>query len=109
MNELDPLRPLLREWQAPEPGAAMDARIAAAWHAARPRSRWRRLWTARISIPVPVLTALLLVIVALLIALRPTPRAVPPEPGYVTRLGAAGFEPLPEGAARVVRTTEVKQ
>ncbi|SPE42355.1 hypothetical protein SBA3_520036 [Candidatus Sulfopaludibacter sp. SbA3] len=107
----DDLRPLLREWEAPEPASAMDTRIRVAWRASvTPTPRGLGYWfTARVSVPVPILAALVLAILALLIELRPVPPVVRPQPGYVTRLGAAGFQPLPDGAARAVPMSEVKQ
>ncbi|HWC95559.1 MAG TPA: hypothetical protein VG456_02385 [Candidatus Sulfopaludibacter sp.] len=106
MTEDDPLRPLLREWQAPEPGADMDERIRSRWQAARADrdkpAQMRHWWRARVSIPVPVLAAAILIILALLVELRPAPPPVTSNPGYLTRLGAAGFQPLPDGAARLL-------
>lgn len=106
MSENDPLRALLREWQAPEPSAALDERIRAGFRAARAPSPWARIWQARISVPVPVLAALvLLAAVAWLVQFRPAAPAVR-EPGIVTRLEATGFQPEPNGVALV---EEVKQ
>lgn len=122
MTEFDPLRPVLREWEAPEPPLGMDARVRAAYRTARPASSWRRIWSVRVSVPAPVLAALLLVIAALLLQFRsapPAPRpalrldstlvALPGGQGYVTRLDATGFQPLPDGAARVVRSEGIIQ
>jgi len=102
MIDEDPLRPLLREWQAPEPADAMDRRIRAAWRVAQAQRRRPRGLGY-------MLTTAALVAAALLIVLRPLPRVVPPQSGYVTRLGAAGFQPLPDGATRVVPVREVQQ
>jgi hypothetical protein len=108
MSENDPLKAVLREWQAPEPSAALDQRIRAGFLAMRSASRWARFWSARVSVPVPVLAAvLLLAAVAWLVESRPAVQPVPPsQPGVVTRLEATGFQPEPNGAARV---EEVKQ
>lgn len=110
MKEHDPLNSLLREWVAPEPPPALDARVRAGYLAVRRPSRWHRIWTVRVSIPVPVLGALLLLAVALWLQFRPRPPVVqpatvaPPGGGYVTRVETAGFKPLPDGAIRVIRS-----
>ena len=62
MNEKDPLRSLLHEWEAPKPSAALKARIRADYRAGRP-TFWERLWSFRVTIPVPVLAAAVLLIV----------------------------------------------
>ena len=112
MNEHDPLKTLLREWKAPEPPPALDARVRAAYRDAVKPSPWQRLWSFRISIPVPVLAAaLLLVAIGVWLQSRSGPpvRTAPASPGYVTRMESAGFQPLPDGATRVIRAGEVKQ
>lgn len=107
----DRLHAILQEWKAPAPGAELDARIHAAWRASRRTSHtpvWRRVWTARVSLPVPAFAALVLLAAALLFALRPAPPA-PPEAGrYVTRINATGFEPAPNGEARIVKIEEMR-
>ena len=111
MKEQDPLNTLLQEWEAPEPAAALDARIRAAYRTARRPSLWERIWTFRVSIPVPVLAAALLLIAAgIWIERRSTPpvRSATPS-GYITRLESAGFRPLPDGEVRVIRSEGVKQ
>jgi anti-sigma-K factor RskA len=111
MMEHDPLRPLLREWEAPEPPATMDARVLAAFRAAQRPSVWTRLWNWRVSLPVPVFAAAVIVIAIFLFTLRPAPDPAPVAGvrGHITRLDAAGFQPLPNGAARVVKVGEVAQ
>lgn len=113
MKEHDPLNSVLREWEAPEPSGALDARVRAAYRALHRPSLWRRVWSARVSIPVPVLGALLLLMMmtaAWWLPFRPRPPALQPEPvaapvgGYVTRIETAGFKPLPDGATRVIRS-----
>lgn len=110
MSEDDSLRRVLREWQAPEPGAELDVRVRDAWRASRP-GVWRRLWTSRVSVPVPVLAAVLLAVAALLIEFRGTPQAAPaPEARVVvTETTASGFVALPNGAARVVLAKDLEQ
>jgi hypothetical protein len=115
MKEQDPLSSVLREWEAPEPSAAMDARVRAAYRAAHQPSPWRRFWSARVSVPVPVLAALLVIVTAFWLQFGTQPavvqpaRVAPPLEGYMTRIEASGFEPLPDGATRVIRARGVKQ
>jgi hypothetical protein len=111
MNEQDPLRPLLHEWQAPEPSPALDVRVRAAYRAGRRAPWWQTMWTFRVSIPVPVLAAALLLIAASVwIERRANPPVRPAAPsGYITRLESAGFQPLPDGDVRVVRSGVTKQ
>ena len=123
MKEEDPLDSILRDWQAPQPTAAMDARVRAAYRAIHHASQWRRIWSARVTIPVPVLAAVMLLIVATLwFQFRPDQPGWRPEPsatgmgpapanvaasyaGYTTRIETTGFKPLPDGATRVVLRT----
>ena len=119
MNETDPLQPVLREWQAPEPPRGMDARLLAAYRAQYLPSRWRSFWSARVSVPVPVLAAALVIVAAIALLVRPAPRPVlhmdstavaqEGERRYETRLDATGFQPLPNGAVRVVKVEGVSQ
>jgi hypothetical protein len=109
MNEKDPLRALLQEWEAPEPSAALDVRVRAAYRAGRRPTLWERLWSFRVSIPVPVLAAAVMILLGLWIDRRPVPppRPAPVPPGagaYMTRLEAAGFQPLPDGEIRIIRS-----
>jgi len=90
MNASDPLRDLLREWEAPEPSPELDARVRGRYRAARRK-------------PFPALAALLLILAALLLQFR----SLPPH-RLVTRLDATGFQPLPNGAIRVVSIGEVQ-
>ena len=115
MKEEDPLDSVLREWNAPAPSSALDARVRAAYREIHRPSPWRFLWSARVTIPVPVLAALMLIVAVLWIAFRPGTRPVQPpttvaapNDGYTTRIESAGFIPLPDGATRVIRS-EVKQ
>lgn len=108
--EDDKLRAVLREWEAPEPNPAMDARVRAAWRGAH-RPAWKSIWTARISIPVPVLAALLLVAALLLMKFgvaRPTEVAPSGSGNFVTQGNASGFQPVPNGEARVITVKEAQ-
>lgn len=112
MSETDPLRNVLREWEAPEPSTALDARVLAGFRAALAPSPWRRLWTARVSVPVPALAAVvLLVAMAWLVELRPAQPQPPAAsaPGVVTRLETTGLQALPDGMAKVVPVEEIRQ
>jgi hypothetical protein len=113
MNKHDSLSSVLREWATPEPSGAMDARVRAAYKARYRASWWRRFLSARVSIPVPVLAALLVIVTAFWLQFRaqpPRPGAVAPTgEGYMTRIEAAGFKPLPDGETRVIRSGGVKQ
>ena len=103
MNEHDPLNTVLREWEAPGVPAALDARVRAAYRETVLPPWWRQLWSARISIPAPVLLAAVLIVAAgVWLGTRPGPpaRPAPASPGYVTRLESAGFQPLPDGACQ---------
>jgi hypothetical protein len=102
------LSALLREWRAPDPPAELDGRVRSAWRAAHP-AVWRRIWTARIHVPVPVFAVLLLLIAALLYTVRPAAAPPPPAERYITRVNATGFRPLPNGEAKIVRAEEIKQ
>jgi hypothetical protein len=111
MKEHDPLDALLREWKSPEPAAELDERVKFAYRSAMdsPRSSppaWRRFWMLRVSIPAPVLLAAAVAIFALIFWLRPQP-AAPESSGVVTRLNASGFQPLPNGQARVIPAMEI--
>jgi hypothetical protein len=103
MSENDPLRAMLEEWQAPEPTAALDERVRAGFRGVRSPCRGARFWSARVSVPVPLLAVvLLLVAVVWLVEFPPAAPPVPVrQPGVVTRLAATGFQPEPNGVALV--------
>jgi hypothetical protein len=112
MTDHDPLDALLREWKPPEPRMELDENVVRAYRATLSEGRrlpaWRRFWDSRVSIPAPLLVAAMAAVVILLFWLRPA--AVPARPsdtpGVVTRLNATGFEPLPNGEARIVSVKE---
>jgi|SRR5690349_10596042 hypothetical protein len=108
----DPIQDILREWQAPEPSSALDHRTLAAYRAGYRPSGWRSFWQMRISVPVPALAALaVLLALGFLLEWRLTPKPAAPriDAGYVTRLDTAGFQPLPNGEARVVQVGSIQQ
>jgi hypothetical protein len=108
MMDDDNLRAILREWKAPHPDPQMDARVRAAWRASHP-ALWKRIWTTRVSVPVPVLAALLLIAAFLVLKFgvaRPAPEAPSEAGGYITRLNATGFRPVPNGEAQVITVKE---
>jgi hypothetical protein len=117
MTENDPLRALLREWKSKEPAPELDARIAAAYRAAVTRDAVRRpifgrFWRARVSLPAPVLAAGVLAVLAVFLWFRiaaPPPPASPATSDVVTHLDATGFQPLPDGAARVISVKELRK
>ena len=111
MMEDDSLKNVLREWQAPEPPAAMDARVRAAYRAGYRPSPWKLFWMTRISVPAPALAVLAILVLAMFLQFRSGPAPVAPrvDRGYVTRMEATGFQPLPNGAARVVAVEGVRQ
>ena len=113
MKEPDSLDSLLREWKAPDPAAELDRDVLAAYRSAVPQPRppsqfWQRFWTMRVSLPAPALVAAMLAICALFLWFRPSasPPAEPRRSDAVTRLNAAGFQPLPNGDARVIPAVE---
>ena len=120
MKENDPLHSLLGEWEAPAPSPGFDARVAraaAAYREKRAPSWWQRIWTVRVTIPLPVFAALLVLAAVLWMQFRggspvpepaPTATATPSDGGYLSRLDSSGFQPLPDGAARVVRKESKK-
>ena len=117
MNEPDPLDSLLREWKAPKPAPEMDRRIAEAYRSSirnneRRAPGWRGFWNARVSVPVPVLLAAM-VVIALVVWYRSSVSTSAPSSagkdaaGVITRVDAAGFQPLPNGEARIVPVKDV--
>ena len=112
MRETDPLDALLREeWKSPEPTAALDRRVTAAYRSAVRPSAWVQFWRMRFSVPAPVLLGAMLVIFALFLWLRPAPGTSMPSEraGAVTRVNASGFQPLPNGEARIIPAVEIRK
>jgi len=116
MREPDSLDALLREWKSPEPTAELDQRVTSAYLSAVRPSRFsprvlRLFWTMRVSVPAPALVAAVFAILTLFFWLRPSaaPAASPATSGVVTQLNASGFQPLPNGEARVIPAMEVQK
>jgi len=116
----EPLSRLLATWESPIVPDGLDERVLEAY---RRRSGlappwWKRLFTGTIRVPVPVaLAVVLLLLVTAALALRPvssSPTAVSPPssepvqsaqgaPPVVTGTSLAGFQPVTEVTATVVR------
>ena len=112
MNETDPLRSLLREWEAPEPSQGLDARVQDAFGRMHTPSIWNHLWRMRVSVPVPILAAAgFLVVIALMIQFRSNlpSQQISSLPQLATRIDAPGFKPLPNGKAQIVLVKEFKK
>lgn len=112
MREHDPLHALLEEWKAPEPSTEFDRRVAAAYrHSQSHPAILGRFWRARVSVPAPVFAVAVVVALVVFFWFRvaATPGPSRDTPNIVTYLNATGFQPLPNGAARVVRVTEVRK
>jgi hypothetical protein len=112
MKEHDSLDDLLRgEWKSPEPSAELDSRVTSAYRSAvRRPAAWKQFWKMRVSVPAPALLVAAVAIVALVAWLRPVSVPAPAETsGVVTQLNASGFQPLPNGEARVIPAVEIKK
>lgn len=111
MIEPDSLNQLLREWQQPAVDPNIDQRVLSAYRETmqmrKPEHFWTRFWNTRLSVPVPVLLAAMIAL-ALLLWFRttPAPTALPAAGDVVTTLNATGFQPLPNGDARIVTVKE---
>ncbi|MBZ5496209.1 MAG: hypothetical protein LAP85_07375 [Acidobacteriia bacterium] len=76
------LRSVLQAWQAPGAPESLDARLCAAYRNRLKRtSLWKRIFTAKIPVPIPVaLTFIVLLLIATVSALR-APRPAPLHAG----------------------------
>lgn len=122
LKERDELDRALDRWQAPQPGRALDERISAAYRArVVQRPFWSRLFAARIAVPVPAIAAAMVCVLLAFWLFRPAPTAparqnvrrvnsvlvqLPGSPGYITTLDTSGYEPVRDGAIRVVSVKE---
>jgi hypothetical protein len=95
------LEGLIRRWSPPNPSADFDRRMVTRFRSARGwRFRWRRFLEARLSVPIPLVVAMLLVAACLpLFLLRKTG-------GPRERM--AGFEPVASPQITIARA-EVTQ
>lgn len=118
-DRYDPtLRAVLREWEAPEPPASLDARILESYRRKVNREPfWRRFFTSSVRVPLPVavaVMALLVVALALVVSRPGTERNLPTQyvqapadQPIVARTSLAGFEPMEEVNVSVV-TEQIK-
>jgi hypothetical protein len=92
MERDEELRKLLRQWEAPEPGRKLDARVWNTVRQARPPRR--RVW-------LPIAAGVILVAVSAKLWM---PHA---HSGNIeTRVDAAGFRPVADGIITVVKAGE---
>ena len=109
MSQDPDLQRLLPRWQPPEPPAAMDYRVLASYRQHLLQvPLCRRLWTARIAVPLPLAAALLLAAVGLMFWLHVPERGVPRQnPALVMGAGSpcapAPVRP-PSASSMLVRT-----
>jgi len=112
------VRSLLREWEAPEVPASLDARVLDSYRRKVNREPfWRRFFTASVRVPLPVAVAVMaLLVIALALAMsRPGVERTlpgqyvkaPADQPIVARTSLAGFEPVEEVNVSVV-TEQVK-
>jgi hypothetical protein len=115
MIEHDPFNKLLQEWQAPDLPPYLEERIAGVCRTEVPSTDrrppyYRRWWTARVRIPVPLMGLAILLVAMLFWFRSKSAPSLPPDPaGVVTRVNATEFEPLPNGEARLVPVKETHQ
>jgi hypothetical protein len=93
MTERDEeLRKLLRQWEAPEPGKGLDARV---WNAVRhARPSRRRLW-------LPIAAGVILAAVSAKLWMPAAHRG-----NIETRIDATGFRPVADGTITLVKAGE---
>jgi hypothetical protein len=87
---------LIRRWSPPSPSAEFDRRMLARFRSARGRRfRWRSFLEARLSVPMPLVAATLLVAVCLLVFSSRTTGG--------PRERMAGFEPVASPRMTITR------
>ncbi len=101
----DVLTGWLRQWATPPRPLRLDARVLASYRTGR--SRWRRFWGARLSIPLPVAALVMVALLAVAgLAFRGLRAGRGAPPGGQTAVsgstGLADLRPLPEVRLRVV-------
>lgn len=89
MSQDPDLQRLLPHWQPPDPPATLDYRVLASYRQHLLQvPLWRRLWTARIAVPLPLATALVLAALGLMFWLRSPERvALRRDPALVMGAG----------------------
>jgi hypothetical protein len=107
MNKEDNINSILREWKAPEPSRELDGRVLQAFHAARSIPVWNRVSPQSLRVQVLLIAATLLVTVAL-VALFRYGKESAGIPGIVTQINGSGFQALPNGAATITKSKEIK-
>ena len=96
------------EWRAPARPQQLDARVAASYRGALDPPAWRRLWHARISVPVPVVAVLLIALLAASgLEFRPSGRESGGKPSAGS--GLAELRPLEEIRIRVTEARKEAQ
>jgi len=90
------LREILREWKAP----AAPVRLRAAVFSEAPAEWWRRIWTASVRVPVPVVCCLVLLL-AFLAWRRPK------TSGPVIERASHELQPVTELRPRIIRRANV--
>jgi len=96
----------LAEWRAPARPQQLDVRVAASYRGAMDPPAWRRLWHARISVPVPVAAILL---IALLAASGLAFRASGRESGGTKPSAGSGLAELRPLEEIRIRVTEARK
>ncbi len=109
MNERDSLKSLLHEWKAPELPDAPDTQVYAAYRSRCP-GLVRHLWWTR---TIRALSLAVVLALPLVVSWRistwvgPQQLAVPAHPaavGFATRIEMSGYQPLPDGQIRLIRS-----
>jgi len=114
-DQYDPeLRSVLRQWEAPDVPASLDARVLDSYRRHMNREPlWRRFFTTSVRVPLPVaVAAMALLVIALALAVsRPVSERclpaqhaaqAPADQPIVVRTSLAGFEPVEDVNLSVV-------
>ena len=94
----------LQGWRAPQASAGLRQRVLSSHAQVTGRSAWRRLWATRLSVPLPLAVAwVVLFVVAAGFGWRGTrgPSRLHQEAASAARDGLASLRPLPEIQMRV--------
>lgn len=113
-DQYDPeLRSVLRQWEAPDVPASLDARVLESYRRQTSREPlWRRFFTTSVRVPLPVAVAamaLLMIALALVVSRPVSERSLPAQQvqapadqPIVVRTSLAGFEPVEDVNLSVV-------